>query len=571
MRLKIIRVIIVFLFLMLAVGLVRTQIFQGKYFYSLSVNNRIRVVPLEGQRGRIFDREGKVVADSRLAFDVAILPQDIQDKDLLFGYLSQILKLDKNLLMTRYQQKKSTPFTPVVIAEDVDKKIAVLLEENRYRFSGLYIQETFRRWYPFGKAAAHVLGYVGKIDSEKIKKLKQYGYTQQSVIGYSGVEEYYDRYLMGKEGGLQIEVDSRGRQVRLLGIREPERGRDIQLTIDIRMQEIVFAAMEDQPGAVVIIDIDSGEILALVSSPTFDPNVFNDESKSRGRSRLFVDPNAPMLNRAVRGGYPPGSVFKIIVSTAALMDKAIHRETTFYCPGYFKLGKMRFRCTHSHADQNVVQAIAHSCNVFFYNTGLLLGPDPIHRYARLFGFGSLTHVDLPFEEDGFVPSSKKRRGHQKTGWYKGDTVNLSIGQGDLLVTPIQIARMMAAVALDGKIFDPRLLKAIDGESLVIPSTRKNLGLRQDVLDIVQEGMRGTIASSTGTARILNMQGFEIYGKTGTAQSIHGKDSHAWFAGYNMKGSKRIAFCVLLEYGGSSSNAVRVTKQIFEQLRQDNII
>jgi penicillin-binding protein 2 len=571
MRLKIVRVIIIILFLMLAAGLVHTQVFRGNYFYSLSVNNRIRVVSLEGQRGRIFDREGRVIADSRLAFDVTVLPQDIQDKDILFAYLSQILGIDKNLLMSRYQQRRKTPFTSVVIAEDVDKKIAMTLEENRFRFPGLYIQETFRRWYPFGNAAAHVVGYVGKIDSEKIKRLKQYGYTPQSIVGYSGVEEFYDRYLMGKEGGLQIEVDSRGRQVRLLGIREPARGQDVQLTIDIRMQEIVLKALDNHPGAGAIIDIDSGEVLALVSSPAFDPNVFNDASKARERARLFVDPAAPMLNRAVRGQYPPGSVFKIVMSVAGLMEKVIHKHTTFFCPGQFNLGKMRFRCTHSHGDQNVVQSLQHSCNVFYYNTGLLLGPDAIYRYAKLFGLGLPTHIDLPSEEVGFVPNSKRRLGRQQSGWYKGDTVNFSIGQGDLLATPLQIARLLAAVALNGKIFDPHLLKAIDGESLVIPSTGKTLALSHDVIQIVQEGLRAAVASSTGTARILNMTGFEIYGKTGTAQSVAGKDSHAWFAGYSMKGTRRIAFCILLEYGGSSANAVRVAKDILEQLRNEKMI
>lgn len=561
---------IVLLFVMLAVSLFYVQVFRGNYFYSLSVNNRIRAVSLEGQRGRIFDCEGRIVADSRLSFDVTILPQDADDRDSLFAYLSQVLGVDPGVLNTRYQQRRKTPFSPVIIAEDVDKKIAMVLEENRYRFPGLYIQETFRRWYPFGKAAAHLLGYVGKIDNEKIKRLKQYGYTQQSIVGYSGIEEYYDRYLMGKEGGQQIEVDSRGRQVRLLGIREPERGRDIQLTVDIRMQEIVLNALSGNVGAAVIVDIDSGEVLALVSSPSFDANVFNDAGKSRERARLFVDPDAPMLNRAIRGQYPPGSIFKVVVSAAGLMENAINRQTTFFCPGYFKLGNKRFRCTHSHGDQNVIQALEHSCNVFYYNTGLLLGPDPMHRYARLFGLGSLTHIDLPAEEMGFVPSSKKRRGRQ-TGWYKGDTVNLSIGQGDLLTTPVQIARMMAAVALNGKIVDLRLLKSIDGESLVISSTAKNLPLRQDVVRMLQEGLRAVVASSTGTARLLNMKGFEISGKTGTAQSVPGKDSHAWFAGYSLQGKKRIAFCILLEYGGSSSNAVRVTKQILEQFRKENIL
>jgi len=571
MRLKIIRIILVVLFIILGLDLVSVQVLQGKHFYSLSVNNRIRVIPLEGQRGRILDREGQVVADNRLAFNVTVVPQDIFDKDVLFGYLGQVLGIEKEKLLERFHQRRYTPFAPVVIAEDVDKKIAMVLEENKFRFPGLYIQETFRRWYPFGEAAAHVLGYVGKIDSQKIKKLKNYGYTQQSIVGYSGAEEYYDRYLMGKEGGLQIEVNSQGKQVRLLGIRQPERGRDIQLTIDTRMQKEAVAVLEGRKGAIVIMDLDSGEILCLVSSPAYDPNAFSDYKRLRERSRLFVNKSSPMLNRVIKGQYPPGSVFKTILSVAALSEKAIDRETTFFCPGYFKLGRSRFRCAHVHNDQKIVGAIGYSCNVFFYNVGLLVGPETIQRYARMFGLGALTHIDLPAEEKGFVPGPKNRRGKFNAGWYKGDTINYSIGQGELLVTPIQIARMMAAVALNGRMLEPHVLKRIESEEMVATPVAHTIRIRQDVLDIVHEGLRAAVILDHGTARRVDMSGFEIYGKTGTAQTVPGKNTHAWFVGYNLQGKKRIAFCVFLEYGGSSYYAVRTTRNLFKELRKEELI
>ena len=571
MRLKIIRLIIISFFLILAGDLVYVQVLKGSHFHHLSVNNRIRVIPLEPQRGRILDRNGRVLADSRLSFDVTIIPQDVLDKEMLFTYLSQVLKMNKDEVVRRYRQQLHTPFAPVVLVEDVDKKIAMVLEENRYRFPGLYIQETFQRWYPFGKSAAHVLGYVGKIDSHKIKKLKHYGYSQQSIVGYSGVEEYYDRYLMGKEGGLQIEVNNRGQQVQLLGIRQPDRGKDIHLTIDAGIQEIASKIMGDQAGSIVMMDMDSGEILCLLSSPSYDPNIFTDLKRSRERGRLFIDPGSPLLNRAIKGQYPPGSVFKAVMSVAGLMEGVVTTHTKYNCSGSYKLGNRIFRCTHVHGGQDIVQALGHSCNIYYYHLGLLLGPDVMNRYAKIFGLGMLTHIDLPSEERGFIPSSKNRRGREKTGWHKGDSLNFSIGQGEVLATPIQVARMMAGVALNGRMPEPRVLKMIEDEPLVTTSTARTIPLRKEVMDAVHEGLRTAVIGSQGTARQMNMAGFEIYGKTGTAQTVPGKKTHAWFAGYSLQGSKRIAFCVFLEHGGSSSYAVRMTSELFKALRKENLI
>jgi len=571
MRLKILRIILILCFLVLTTGLVYVQVLKGNYYYNLSVNNRIRIIPLEGQRGRILDRNGEVLAENRLSFNVTIIPQDVVDQTILFEYLSKVLGTSSEKLLKTFQQRRDTPFAPVVLAEDVDRKVAMILEENKFRFPGLYIQESFRRWYPQGPAVAHVLGYVGKIDTEKIKKLKHYGYTRQSIIGYTGVEEYYDQYLLGREGGQQIEVNSRGRQVRLLGIRDPERGRDIQLTIDARMQQEALRVMDGRPGSIVIMDIDSGEVVCLLSSPAYDPNVFTDAGRRREKGGLFTDPQTPMFNRAIKGQYPPGSVFKIIVSIAGLSEHKITPQTTVHCPGYYQLGKRRFRCAHVHGDQNIVEAIGHSCNVFFYRLGLKLGPDLMHKYARNFGLGVMTHIDLPSEDKGFIPSSRHRWGKGAAGWYDGDTLNFSIGQGEVLASPIQITRMMAAVATRGKIFEPHVLKQIEDEAFVSTPAVKVLHLDDVVMDIVAEGMRSTVVSSHGTARILNMDGFEIYGKTGTAQTVAGKETHAWFAGYSLKGERRVAFCVFLEHGGSSYYAVQATRDLLKGLREKKIL
>jgi penicillin-binding protein 2 len=571
MRLKIVRVVMFFLLALVALDLVYIQGIQGPYFYNLSVNNRIRVIPLEGLRGLILDRNGTVLADNRLAFDVAVIPQDIADRETLFEFLKDILRVEEDILLKRFTERKITPFAPVVIAEDIDQQTAMKLEENKFRFPGLYIQENFRRLYPFKNSGAHVLGYLGKIDSSRIEKLKDYGYTYQSIIGYSGVEEYYDTYLRGKEGGEQIEVNSRGQLVRLLGTRDPEKGQDITLTIDQRIQDIASAALAEKQGCIIIMDLESGEILAMVSSPSYDPNVFIDTKLKDQAQPIFSAPSAPLLNRTIKGQYPPGSIAKVVFALAGLTTEKILPSTSFTCPGYYQLGRRQFRCSHQHGVQNLIEGIAHSCNVYFYNVGVLLGPDIMSKHLRIFGFGELTHVDLPFEEKGFVPSTTSRRRGSNKGWYKGDTLNFAIGQGDLLVTPIQVLRMMATVARFGNEVQPHLIKTIGKEEIIKLSTIRNIPIPENVFSVVRQGLRGAVADPAGTARLLNLPGLTVLGKTGTAQSVPGRDEHAWFAGFIPEGKKKIVFTVFLEYGGSSYNACVVAKDVLVRLKELEIL
>ena len=306
MRLKLIGIGFTIAFGAVACGLIYTQLIQGRYYYEMSVNNRIRLVPLEGQRGRIKDRNGVILADNRLAFNVSVIPQEVRSEERLFHFLSSQLKIDKKKLLQVYQQRRVAPFAPVVVAEGVDKTAAMILEENKFRFPGLYIEEQLIRDYPFLTIGSHVLGYVGKINPEKIEKLKEYGYTYESVIGKSGVEEFYDAFLKGTTGGQQVEVNNRGQQVRLLNIREPADGKDIKLTIDSRVQVSATNLLGDRHGAVIVMDLQSGEILGLVSSPGFDPNVFVDSEKKKGAGSLFIDEASPLLNRTIQGQYPPG-------------------------------------------------------------------------------------------------------------------------------------------------------------------------------------------------------------------------------------------------------------------------
>lgn len=571
MRLKIIRIIVVIAFVLIAMYLTYVQAVKGKYYFDLSTNNRIRVVPLEGRRGRIYDRNGAVLAENRVAYNVTITPQAIEDKDRLFAFLSQSLGISEELLQKRYRRKKHTPFAPVVVAEDVEREQAIVIEENRFRFPSLLVEESFKRIYPNGPNGAHVLGYVGKVNDALMKRYKKYGYSPLSDVGKSGVEEFYDLNLRGEAGGYQIEVNSRGQQVRLLSIREPTRGGDITLTIDNRIQEAARDIMADMPGAFVMMDTSSGEILALASFPDFDPNALVDSKRYKEAGELFRDPFAPLINRAINARFPPGSVFKIPVSICALHTQKITANTTFHCPGYHQVGGIRFGCTYPHGDQNLIEAIAHSCNVYFYRLGLLLGADLLHEYAVKFGLGQKTHIDLPYERAGRIPNRKQGILSRRRPWYTGDTLNFVIGQGDVLTTPLQLMRMMATVSRDGVEVAPHVIKAIGGVALTKYDYTRNLKIDKKYFELTKQGLRATVTDYTGTAHELDNDELFVAGKTGTAQSSPNKEHHAWFVGYAQGQQKNVAFCIFLEHGGSSHNAVRLARDLLLRLNSEGLI
>ena len=571
MRLKIIRLAIIGLFLVIAVDLFYVQVIRGRYFYFLSKNNRVRIVPLEGWRGKIKDRNGVILGDSRIAYNVMVAPKDIREHDELFAYISKVLQIDPDTLKKRYNKLKYAAFAPVVLAEDVDRDKAIILEENKYRFPHLIMQEGYKRSYPLGKNSAHVLGYVGKASRARKEQSKEYGYSPQSVIGYSGVEEFYDAYLKGVEGGLQIEVNSRGQQVRLLSLKDPTKGQDITLTINSAVQEVAMEALGDLTGVIIVMDRDNGEVLGMTSAPGYDPNVFTDPDMNKQLSRLFSEPAAPLLNRAVKGLYPPGSVLKVPIAAAALDSKKVTAHTTFVCHGYYELGGRKFGCTHTHGPQNLFQSLAHSCNVYYYHLGKLMGVDTIHKYLQLFGFGQLTYIDLPYEEQGNLPSRRQRYLRTKRQWYAGDTLNFSIGQGDTLVTPLQLVKMMATVANGGTEVQPHVIKLIGGKPVEQYNMKRAIAVDPLALEEVQKGMRAAVIDYAGTARVLNVDGMYIAGKTGTAQSSGEKEDHAWFVGYVKDAKKNIAFCVFLEHGGSSQNACIVAKGLLLGMREKEIL
>ena len=570
MRLKIIESFIFFFLGLIVCSLVYMQIIHGDYYHRQSMNNRIRVVPVDGPRGRILDRHGVILADNHITYHVGIIPQDVADNNALFIYLGQMLDRDPQLLERQFERKRVAPFAPVILTQNISRELAVRIEEEKFVYPGLIVQQGFERYYPFNDAGAHVLGYVGKIDEDEMESNQQYGYTPLSFVGKTGVEKKYDAYLQGSSGGRQIEVDSRGSQVRLLGLKDPLAGNDVVLTIDQRVQNTAQELLDGQKGGIVVMDLTNGDLISLVSSPSYDPNAFLDRSKSEKLSLYFNDPSTPLLNRNVSCTYPPGSVFKIPVALAAIQLHKITPSTTFDCPGYMMVGNRKFGCSHVHGVQDLEAALAHSCNVFFFHVGLLVKPQIIGAFAKAFGFQRPTGVDLPFEAKGKIVTS----GSTDREWFTGDVLNLSIGQGYTLVTPLQLTVMMAAVANNGVILRPRVVSQVGGQEIPIMdfSKRPLIRLREQTWEIVQRGLKAVVDDPEGTGHDLkDIPGLDIYGKTGTAQSVRGKPNHAWFVGYTRSSKGSIAFCVFLENGGSSENSVKIARDLLLKLQSLQII
>lgn len=584
MREKSLAVPIYLLFIMLALALVYTQVVRYAYYSGLSKDNAIRIVPIEGPRGIIFDRNGVGLVSNRVSFNVALVYQEMRNREKLIRLLVNKLGIEKKDVEDGIEKAAGRPYAPVTIVDDIDRDKAFILEEESFDIRGLVIQTRSMRDYLYGNIGAHLLGYLGEISETELERMKEYGYRAKDLVGRDGVEKYYNGYLSGTGGGIQIQVDNRGRQVRTLGLKEPISGKDLRLTIDIDLQSACDKALEDKRGAIIIMDPNTGEVLALSSSPGFDPNVFVRPEDSPERIRLIRNKRTyPLMNRAISGIYQPGSVFKIVVAMAALGAGKIDRQSRFNCPGYLTLGAREFRCwkKDGHNSQNVVDALMNSCNVFFYNTGRAAGIDNIESAAKIFGFGKTTGIDLPGEAKGIVPGRYWKKSVKKDNWYEGDTVNLSIGQGYILATPIQVLKMISVIASNGKVVKPHIVKRI-GTFDVSPVARSDLNINKNAMKIVREGLYRVVNAENGTGKRARLEGVAIGGKTGTAENPGG-GTHAWFCGFapfdpstKAQGQSRanevrrgiddakISLVVFLEHGGKGGlEPSGIAKDIFE--------
>jgi len=539
------------------------QIIKGTYYHDLSVNNYLRILPLPGFRGNILDRFGREIAGNKLSFCVKILPDRIKNKQEIFKTISDDLGIDVACLEKNYRREFEAVFHPVKVAENIPKDEAIYLKEKYRKLPGVMITEEIKRFYPYGELSSHVLGYLGQLSQQELMELKPYGYRFSSLIGKAGVEKFYEPYLKGNDGGMVVKVDNQGRIKEILGIKPPTRGLDVYLTIDLDLQKKAEEILGGERGCIMVMDVNSGEILVMVSHPGFDPNVFLQLDNSRIYHYLNSSSH-PLYNRCIQASYPLGSIFKLVTATAGLETGILREESKFKCLGFFEFGGRKYRCwkKEGHGWQNMEEAIAHSCNVYFYQAGLKLGWKNIVSYARLYGFGEKTGIDLPYEDRGLLPTASWKQKTTSQPWYPGDTINLSIGQGYLLVTPLQVLRFISAIANGGYLVTPHICKAISEESAV-KTIRKLLPIKKSTLKFLRRAMFAVVNTPTGTGQLARLNTVKIGGKTATAQNPSGQP-HAWFTGFAPYTNPEIAFLFLVENGGGGGFiTARMAKEFLE--------
>ena len=528
----------------LALRLVHLQLIRGGAYRQLAEQNRLRVVPEQAPRGLIVDRRGRILADNHTVFRVALVPQELKDAGVVLTQLSPLVGRAPEQLRREYQKERNLSFMPAVIVSSVPKDVALRLEEERWQLPGLLIKpETVRR-YPRGSTAAHVLGYLSEPTAEELPVMKQYGVRAKQLVGRMGIERMLDTALRGKPGGLMVEVNSRARQVRVLGRREPVAGARVELTIDAQLESLIEETFGPQPGAAVVLDPETGEVLAMVSVPSFSPEAFLSTDR-RAVARLLDDANSPLMNRATTGAYPPGSTAKLVTAMAGLEQHAMTPADSIQCGGALTIGDRDFHCWNrdGHGPMNLTEALLQSCNVYFMTIGRRVGLTHLRTSLERVGFGRRTGWPLE-EQPGHLP---KRR------LTEGEVALLAIGQSEFLVTPLQNAVMVAAFANGGWLVQPWLIRSVGSRQPTRPKGRQKIGWNPEAMEAVRAGMRAVIQHPSGTGHRAMTPVISIAGKTGTAQTHIPDHSHGWFVGYCPADHPRAAMAIVAEFGGSGGD------------------
>ncbi len=537
------------------------QLIKGHAMMQASENNHTQVLVERAPRGRILDRNGDVLADDQPVFvalfsSLGLTSGDYQEALVHLATILAVPSVELEHRLAAAVRAKSM----LRISDRLTRPQAFRILQDRVHLPGVSITVEEQRYYPQTTLASHVLGYVGQITDEELDQLSDQGYHSGDWIGKSGLERLYDPALHGQDGGFLIEVDARGRQVRVIRHISPQAGKDLVLTLDAKLEKMAEDRLHDtgHPGAAVVMNPQSGELLALASSPGFNPNLFLPLGDSKERSQLLSDPDLPLYNRAIQALYPPGSVFKIVTSMAALEAHLLDPDERVYCNGSYTLGKERriFKCwkPHGHGSVDFLHAISQSCDVYYYQLGTKVGPEAIEKMAKLFGLGSYSGVDLPHEKKWPLPYAWRQAHAQH--WQGGDTLNYAIGQGALQITPLQAVGLISTVANGGSLWQPFLVSQArhfgePPERLGNPKMINHIVFSQHSLDLVREGLTEVVSGGTGLAS--QIPGVALAGKTGTAQVPKGKD-HAWFVVYGPVEAPRVACAVVVEHGGHGGSA-----------------
>ena len=575
--------------------LFQLQILEVGELREQAMRNSVRTARLEAQRGEIVDREGRVLAKTRSAWQLDLVPSDLQRREVTFAALGQLLERDPAELVERVGQPRGIArFRPVRLDGDLDEVALARVETHRFALPGVSTHVRPLRHYLDGAMAAHVLGTLGEIRGEQLEQEAFESYRSGDIIGQTGLEAVLEAPLRGRSGGRNVMVDAAGREVQVLAEIAPEAGSRVVLTLDLDLQRAAWEAFHDVPegeppkmGSAVAIDVRNGDVLVMLSQPSFDPNAFSGGIDATTWKALTGDEWDPLRNRAIQNHYPPGSIHKAIVAAALLQEGVINANSRTFCPGSFRFGGRTYRCwkKEGHGSVDLHKAIQQSCDVFFYTFGVQLGVDKLANIAKSFGLGQPTGVGLPGEASGLIPSSQWKEKRFGERWYPGETVSTAIGQGYNLYTPIQLAVSYAAVA-SGQLIKPRLVLRVEGDEGVeeMPASPATpVAVAPELLALVRSGMTAVVEEPGGTGGRARVPGVRVAGKTGTAQVVQLQHTegmsesqipiryrdHAWFGAFAPADAPEIAVGVFVEHGqhGSSSAgpiAQRILARYFEK-------
>jgi penicillin-binding protein 2 len=574
-RLSAVLTVVIAAFLVLIARLLFLQVIEGSELRRLSEINSIRLKSVDAPRGLIHDTHNRLMADNRPSYDLSIIVKDANPLERTIEKLSQYVGIDEDQLWLSLEKAKGTrAYKPVLLKPDIGREALAAIEVNRWDLPGILVNVSPRRDYIFSPSSAHLLGYMGEISVEELKKKIYSDCKSGDFIGKYGIERVRENWLRGKRGGQQVEVNATGQVVRVLNTVDATPGQNVVLSIDQSLQLTAEQLLGDRAGAAVAVDPSNGQILAMASSPSFDQNAFISGMSHDTWNALISDPLHPLENKAIQAEYPPASTYKVVVAAAGLEEGIIDANTSIFCPGFLRFGNRSYRCWKKwgHGDVDVLKALSESCDVYFYKLGLELGVDRLAWYARAFGLGESTGVDLDHEADGLIPTAQWKKKRTGVSWQKGETLSIAIGQGFNLVTPLQMAMVAATVGNGGVRYRPTIVKTIrtaDGQTIYesVPEIMGRLPISEENLRLVKEGLFKAVNDRHGTAWRSRLEGMAMSGKTGTAQvagrrvdSANEDDEwgeikdHAWFVAYAPREDPKIAVAVMVEHGEHGSSA-----------------
>jgi len=588
-------VVLIVFFAVLITRLWYLQIQQGEEYKKMAENNRVRYLEVAAPRGNILDRKGREIVTNRPSFNVVWVREDNRLDDALIKKMARILDVDVSDLLARVRKMAGTPgHIPIRLAEDIDWNKVAYVENNRMELPGVKIEVVPLRVYNYGNVASHVIGYLGEINKKELARQEPGVYRGGDMIGKMGLEKLREKELRGEKGRDYMEVNALGFEQRNLKGLAPLPGNDLQLTIDVDLQKAAEDIMmaENKSGAVVAIEVNTGRLLMLASSPVLELDKFIGGISYKNWQEMLDNPHHPLINKIVQGQYPPGSTYKLVTAIAGLAEGVITPDTIMYCPGHYRFGNRTYRCwKHSgHGAVDLKRALSESCDVYFYQVGQRLGVDRLAEYAKRLGLGRKTGVEMEHEKSGLIPTAEWKMKRYGKPWQEGETLSVAIGQGFDLVTPLQLALMTATVANGGTLYKPSLIETIrDPDGKIIeqfePVVLDKFTGQDHNLQLVREGLIEAVNGRHGTGRRARLKNITVAGKTGTAQVVrlkqykHLKESeipykyrdHAWFTCFAPAENPEIAVSVLVEHGlHGGSGAAPVAKAVLEKYFADRL-